>query len=137
MGMIQSLYASSTGGVESALAAVDVPRDGVIIGVDWAVWANIDADNETYIAELSFGSVSTINSNDVRGRISAVAAGISLTTSGVAAIQINKYVGPVSISVAGGERLYINVSATAGVTSGVHCMVHYSFDEPRARVRRS
>lgn len=136
MGMIQTLVGSFAGGTENALAAVDVPRNGRIIAVDWTVHGDADADGEAIRVQLAFGS--TVNSsNDARSVISTVGHQISLTTSGVAVMAINKFVGPLDVAVSGGERLYIHSVATAGMTGTIVCHVHYSFDDLAFTRRRT
>ena len=128
------MYGSSSGGTENALASIDIPEDGRLIGAEWAVNADLDADGENIYSELSFIATNQDSTNDARGVISSVAARISLTTSGVAMTSINRYT-PLDLDVAGGERLYLHVLATAGVTAGIRCNVH--LETRRAAPRRS
>jgi len=128
------MFGAGTGGTESALASVDIPQDGEIKGVEWAVNADLDADAESINVECSFIATYQTGTNDSRGIISNGAARMSLTTSGVALVSINKYT-PVDILVAGGERLYLNVNATAGVVSSIACNVY--FQPARTARRRS
>lgn len=121
---IIGMYAVISGGEESALANIDIPMDGVITAVDWDMCGNLDADGEEIRAELSFIATHQLTSNDVRGRISSVCAQISLTTSGAPVVGVNKFVGPMELPVAGGERLYLHASTTAGVTGDVRCNIH-------------
>jgi len=131
------MRAAGTGGTENALASIDIPFDGVITGVDWDCRADLDADTEQFNAELSFIATSQLALNDVRGRVSSVAAQISLTTSGAPVVSIAKWVGPMDLPVQGGERLYIHVVTTAGATSEVRCNVHVdSRTPPRRRSSR-
>lgn len=132
---IIGLFGSVTGGVQDSLAQVDVPSDGFIIGIDWDVRANLDADNEAISAELSFIATNQLTTNDVRGRLSSISQNIAFTTSGNSDCSMQKYVGPIDIPVAGGERLYIHVESTVGVTGQARCNVH--LDTTRPAVRRS
>jgi len=126
------MFGNGSGGVESAIANVDIPQDGEIVGIEWAINADLDADAEVINAEISFIATYQTGTNDSRGIISGAAARISLTTSGVAVVSINKYT-PVNISVAGGERLYMNLSSTAGVNSSVSANVYF---QPSRQIRR-
>lgn len=121
---ILGLYGAYTGGAEDAIAQLDIPQDGVITGVDWDGNANLDADNEESIVELSFIATNQADQNDVRGRISSITARISLTTSGIATVQMNKFVGPMDLPVAAGERIYLHSKSTSGVNGSCRCNVH-------------
>jgi len=134
---IIGMKASGTGGTENAVASIDIPFDGQITGVDWDARADLDADTEQFNAELSFVATSQLGSNDVRGRVSSIAAMCSLTTSGAPVVSIDKFVGPMELPVQGGERLYIHISATSGLVSEVRCNVHLdSRTAPRRRSSR-
>lgn len=126
------MYAAVTGDTQNALANIDIPEDGTITGVEWAIRADLDADSEHITAELSFIATNQIVTNDVRGVLTMACAQISLTTSGIANTQINKYV-PMMVDVAGGERLYINTIAASGVGASVYCMIHFEFRRQVAR----
>jgi len=121
---IIGMYAAFTGGTQDAIAQIDIPSDGSITGIDWDARANLDADNEVADIELSFIATNQNAQNDVRGRISSVSMSISLTTSGISMVSIQKFIGPIDLLVAGGERLYLHVVSTAGVTGAVKCGVH-------------
>lgn len=121
---ILGLYAAGTGGTENAAASFDIPQDGVITGVDWDCTAHLDADDETFEAELSFIGTHQLSSNDVRGRLSSIGVNATITTSGIAAPVMQKMVGPMEVPVAGGERIYLHINSAAGVVSDVRCCVH-------------
>lgn len=135
MGMMQMIIATTTGGTESALAAVDVPQDGNIIGLDWSVRSDLDADGEFTDLQLSFGSQRTAV-NDSRQVISSAAMQAYLLTSGYGVATINKFVGPLKISVSAGERLYIHANSTAGVVTIATVIIYYDFDIGRSLQRR-
>lgn len=132
---IIGMYGLIAGDTQDALASIDVPQDGFITGVDWDVSADMDADSEALQIELSFIASNQVNINDVRGRLSGVSAEISLTTSGIASTSIQKFVGPMDVPVAGGERLHLHSVASSGVTGAIRCNVH--LDSARAPTRRS
>lgn len=115
---------AGTGGNENGIANVDIPEDGTIVGIEWATNADLDADGEFVVPELSFISTSQGGTNDARGIISQIAGRMSLTTSGVAMVSLNGYT-PMDLAVAGGERLYLHVSASSGVTSTLRCNIHF------------
>ncbi len=118
------LYGATTGGIEDALAQIDIPQDGVITGVDWDMHADLDADSEAIQIELSFIATNLLDKNDVRGRISSISAEISITTSGAPVVGIAKFVGPMDLAVSGGERLYLHSVSAAGVIGTVRCNIH-------------
>jgi len=130
------MYGAVTGGNQDAIASVDIPQDGVITGIDWDVRGDLDADGEEMECELSFIATNQITSNDVRGRISSASMEMSITTSGIGVFSIQKFVGPIDLPVAGGERLYIHVVSTAGVTGAVRVNIHLEVGS-RTSTRRS
>lgn len=118
------MVGAGTGGTENAVANVDIPEDGTIVGCEWGLSADLDGDGEYVTAELSFIATNQANTNDARGVISNATSQISLTTSGVAVTAVNKFT-PLSLYVAGGERLYLHIVAAAGVTSNGYVNIHF------------
>lgn len=122
---IIGMHATGAGGTEDAIAQIDIPQDGFMLGIDWDAYALLNAVNETFNAELSFIATNLLGTNDVRGRISSISAGTHVLTSGIGIITIQKYVDVKEITVSGGERLYIHLLATGGVISEVRCNLHF------------
>jgi len=137
VGTVIGLVGSGTGGTQSGLATIDVPRDGKLQGVAWFVNGDIDADAETMDCQVSFSSTYS-NTNDSRSVISAVTLGTAtvLTAVAIATAKVNFYDPLPDIPVAGGERLYLHAFATAGVTTSIRASLHFSFDLDQAQVRR-
>jgi hypothetical protein len=135
---IIGMYAATSGGTEDALASIDIPSDGRITGVDWAVSALLNADGELLEAELSFLSTNQIRTNDARGSISQVRLEMYLLTSGATQHSANKFVAlSPGLEVAAGERLYIHSRATAGVVASLGLALHLDLAKTvRARMRR-
>lgn len=136
---IIGMYGAIVGGTQNALAQIDIPQDGVVRGVDWDVFANTDADDESITCEFSFIATNQITSNDTRGRISSISAQLAVlsATSGHV-IALQKWVGPFELVVSGGERLYIHVSSVVGVTGAVRLNIHFDGGAtvPRRSARR-
>jgi len=132
---IIGIYGNITGGTQDALAQIDVPQDGVIRGFDWDVHGNMDADGEFLDVELSFIATNQLSTNDIRGRMSSVSAQVAMTTSGVFPVWMQKWIGPIELMVSGGERLYMHVVSTAGVTGMARLNLH--FDGGATVTRRS
>jgi len=129
------MFGAGTGGLENAIAMIDIPSDGFLIGVDWDLTCDLDADAEICEAELSFIATTQISTNDVRGRISSISANAGvLSAVGVSATSIQKWLSNFDLSVAGGERLFLHINATAGVTSRLRCNLF--LDQPGS-TRRS
>ena len=120
------MYGAGSGGTENALASIDVPEDGQIVGVQWALEADMDADLEFIRCEVSFIATNTINTNDARGMISAIRGMLNLTTTGGSFAAINVYVPIPDLDVSGGERLYLHMASSASMTSAVNAMCKYS-----------
>ena len=135
---IIGMFAAGTGGTEDAAGQIDIPRDGFITGVDWDARALLDADDENFNVELSFIATNQLSTNDVRGRISSISLNMTITTSGVATPYTAKWVGPLDLVVAGGERVYLHVVSSAGVVSVTRCNLHFEpgTGTPRRSARR-
>ena len=127
------LFAGGTGGTQNAVAQIDIPQDGAILGLDWDSHAFFDAALEFLQAELSFIATSLFQTNDVRGRISSVSSAMHLLTSGVTVVSIQKYVDLKELLVSGGERLYIHLNSTSGVVSQTICNMHFEMAGGSAR----
>ena len=132
---IIGMFAAIAGGAENAVAQIDVPQDGVLRGIDWDCYANMDADSEFATIELSFIATILATTNDVRGRISSVSTLAAFVTSGFAVSTIQKWIGPMELALAGGERIYLHANSTAGVFGAIRCNLH--FDGGATVVRRS
>lgn len=131
---IIQMAAVGTGGTENAAANIDVPADGVLKGVQWAMSAGLDADADAIQVELSFIATNQANTNDARGVISSIRSRFEMVTSGAGITAVNFYF-PTDLRMNGGERLYLHIIATAGVTSAVDALLH--FEPDRGVTRRS
>jgi len=135
MSEVIGMYGVIAGGTENALASIDIPQDGFIIGIDWDLSVNLDADNENSTAELSFIATNQLSTNDVRGRLSSVSTRIYVgDATGPAISTVQKWLGSFDLAVSGGERLYLHVNSTAGVNGDVRCNL---FVDLGTTVRRS
>lgn len=135
MGTNIQMRAATAGGNENGIASIDVPANGNLVGVTWNVNVDFDTDNDTFQAQLSFGSTGSIV-NDSRQVISNCASGISMPTSaGFVRGDIN-YHDPVDIPVNMGERLFIHGMCSASVVSVINLMLHFDFDLDKVQVRR-
>lgn len=132
---IIGIYAAITGGTQDSIAQIDIPQDGLIRACDWDVHGDLDSDGESIQAELSFIATNQLTQSEVRGRISSVSTFISFTTSGISVISLQKFVGPFELVVSGGERMFVHVLTTAGVTGVMRVNLH--FDGGAAVTRRS
>ena len=134
--MIIGLYGAVTGDTQDAVASIDIPSDGFITGIDWDGNVNLDADGETMNAELSFIATNQVATNDVRGRISSISAQVAVLTSvGEVAFNLQKWIGPMDLSVSGGERIHLHFQSSTGVTGAVRCNIH--LDARSVGARRS
>jgi len=129
------MAAQGTGGTQNSLANIDIPEDARLTLVDWTMVAALNADAEVIRYELSFIATNQLDTNDVRGVITVCGSKLGLLTSGAGTTSVNKAV-PMSIIVAGGERIYLHADATAGVVSNVNAILHFEVPTPRA-TRRS
>jgi len=129
------LFVAGTGGVQDGLVMFDVPTDGDLIGIDWDFHATLNA-SEFYEVELSFIATNLLGTSDVRGRISSISQSVEVITAvGVAQTNVQKWISGMNISMAGGERLFVHVNATAGVVT--RGRINLFFDFAVSPVRRS
>lgn len=137
MGTVLQMAAVSTGGVESALASIDVPMNGNIVGVEWVARALWDTTADLQDWQLSFGSTYT-DANDSRQVISMCTLG-SLVVSTAVGMEVGKenhYTPIPDVPVGMGERLYLHSNAAAGVVGRVKALLHFDFDIDKVQVRR-
>ena len=133
---IIGMWAAITGGTQDALANIDIPQDGVLLGIDWDVNGDLDADGEGLALELSFIATNQLGQNDVRGRISSISTNlVVLTAVGIDHISLQKWISPFQLMLFGGERLYLHSLSSAGVSGVVRCNLH--FDGGAQITRRS
>jgi len=138
MGTVIGMYAGATGGAQNAIASIDVPANGDLVGVDWDVNSDMDTDLDITTFELSFGSTSSITTNDTRSRISTCATGAVsiLTAVGASVGKGTKYVALPDIPVGMGERIYLHALSGATTPASAWANLHFSFDLDKAQVRR-
>lgn len=137
MSDVIGMFGAISGGTQNALAMLDIPQDGFIIGIDWDMFALLDATSELCEVELSFIATNQLGTNDVRGRISSVGTGaVVLTAVGINTNSVQKWVGSIDIPVSGGERLFLHAGSTAGVSGNVRCNLHVDLGTTTRRSAR-
>jgi hypothetical protein len=135
MGSIIRMYATTAGGTENGLAAVDIPMNTSLVGVQWACVADLDADDEYWYGQLSFSSAYA-NTNDQRSAITECRMKMALTTSGVWVGYQNLYCPMPNLALNAGERLYLHCASSAGVIGIVNAFLAIADDLDRPSVRR-
>jgi len=134
---IYKLHNAFTASADSG-ASLDIQFDGLITVVDWACRADMDADAESFGAEVSFLSSSTFVTNDSRGSISMVrgqAGGAE--AAGFSWVGVNKSVSGLRIAVAAGERIHLHGVLGGSADLVATCYVHVEdTSDPRLRRRR-
>jgi len=133
MGTVIQMYASAT--PADNVANIDVPKTGNLIGLDWSMSVAASGADFSNRAQLSFGSVSTLNVNDARSHIGQCALAADLTTSGAAVTFVDRYVALPEIPVSAGERLYLHFGGTA-ISITVNLALHFDFDLDQPLTRR-
>lgn len=126
------MFGQGAGGTEDAVANIDIPDDGALVGVQVAHAADIDATDEASTVSLSFIATNQLATNDSRGDIIVTRVRSGLVTAEGGSPFTNFYT-PMDIDVSGGERLYIHVVASAGVVTQVSMILHFRFRRPPAR----
>lgn len=136
MGTQIQMVGATTGGTEAALANIDVPRNGNLVGVSFAGRVDFDTDNDFCHVQISFGStVST--TNDSRQVIANWQAGhLTFTAGGSLVGGGNAHIPLPNIPVGMGERLYLHGISAAGVVGVIYAMLQFDFDLDQALVRR-
>lgn len=133
---IIGMYGLITGGTQDAIAQVDIPQNGVLRGIDWDGFADLDADAENASFELSFIAVNQLGANDVRGRISSISGlTVVLTAVGNMFSTLQKWIGGFELMMSGGERLYLHADTSVGAGGIIRCNLH--FDGGALVTRRS
>lgn len=118
------LYGTGDGGQDDGVASLDIPQDGVIEGVSMHVNGDLDADQDFVFAELSFIATNQSTVNDSRSLIALAIISNNLTTSGAHQSTVNHYI-PMDIDVSGGERLYLNILASASLASSAFAIIYF------------
>lgn len=127
-----SIYKLYTATISEAAASLDITADGKIVGVAWAAVGDLDADGESFYAEVSFSSTNGLATNDTKSSFSTVRQFNGLLTSGAIPAAVNVYHGPLNIPVTMGERIYLHTSGTQIV-----CTVYiFVDDKAKATSRR-
>jgi len=124
-----------TGGVESGVAAIDIPLTGNLIGVSWSVSAILNVTEEIMVAELAFSSSANFV-NDARNVISMVLLQAGVLSGVGAVVEFENYHHVMEIGVSQGERLFLHASASSGVTSVIYAVLTFDFDLDRPLARR-
>lgn len=135
MGTVIKMIGTVSGGEQAAIAQIDVPMPGHLVGVDWASTGSLATDFFLY-GQLSFRSTASFGTNDDRGIITEVRLTYEITTSGAGQLTLNKYVSLPDVPVMGGERLYLHSSSTAAVAGNMVALVHFDFDLDKVSMRR-
>ena len=132
-----SMRGTGAGGAENGVANVDVPEDGQIVGIQWAMNANLNAIGEFALVEISFIQTLQEATNDSRGIITIIRSELEVVTSGGGNVAVNLFVpfGGGGLDVQGGERLFMNMSASAGVVTNANAVIH--LNTRRGAPRRS
>ena len=138
---IIQLYATLTATADAA-AAIDIPEEGSIIGVDWDLVmqqaAGAFLSDDSMQVQLSFLSTGAFTNNDARGVVSSCSlAANTLATSGLITPVIQKYVGFLEgLQVSGGERMYLHALSSGAANTAAKCLIHLKVRQTVRRSRR-
>ena len=116
-------FYATTAATANAIAQIQIPRAGRLRGIDWNLNADLDADGEACIYELSFLPVYQSDTNNTRNLICNI--GISLTGAvGPAAGAVGRFV-PLDIAVSPLQILYFNAVLTGTASAAVRGVIHF------------
>ncbi len=115
-----------------AAASIDMPDDGVLLGLHWSgIIGGLAADEDYMRAQLSFGSTGAFTTNDARQVISTVSWGVDLIGAGSNLVRTDVNVAIEfgdGIPVFGGERVYIHTLANGNAAlKRLNCMLLFNF----------
>ena len=163
MGTAIMMVATTAGGNENALASIDSPMTGNLIGVEWSGYADFDTDNDCRDDQYCVKREALAPVPDPLERRSKAGAQLlrrprqlvhdqswCLTGEegdaglasrhpalvGHAIGKVDRYAKIPDIPIGMGERLYIHSRAAAGVVATVFCLLHFDFDLDKVQVRR-
>lgn len=106
------------------VASVQVPRRGTLRGISWSIWADLDADLEQVLWELSLVPVIQALTNNTRNAIWTGALSCNFTTSGSQLSSANGFV-PHLLALDPLQILYLNVSMTGTASASVNLILHF------------
>lgn len=115
------IYAAFTATANNA-ASTQIVKNGTILGVQWAIAADLDSSGETYALECSLVPTFQSRTNESQGVISAVADFFDLVTSGGGGGRINAFF-PVNVPVQGGQLVYLNGILTTTTDVKATCIL--------------
>ncbi len=121
---VYKLAGVGSGGVENALAQLDIQFDGVITAIHGSIVNNGTSNAAFSNAEVSFLSVNTIDTNDTRGSLFTLGTKVALVTSGMNNNAANSGIGGLAIAVNAGERLWLHMTATASVATNANIYIY-------------
>lgn len=108
-------------------ANITIQRTGRIRSIRWAVYADLDADAEAVIVELSTQAVGQPTTNDSIGDIDQIRVGYYATAAADALVGINVQ-RIVDYPVGEGERVYLNATGSAAT---LNCACFIDVEEGR------
>lgn len=115
------LYNTFTG-TANAGAQIQIIQKGRIIGVQWCVTADLDADGEYFAVELSLVPIYQSDTNDSKGIISNIRQLAAVGAAGTAVSGTNLFV-PVDVPVGAGQLLYLNGGLSGTQAVKTSCIV--------------
>lgn len=117
------MYAAFTATANNQ-ASLQIPRRGILRGIQWTIIADLDADLEEGVVELSKVPVFQSTTNNTRNLILAVATHMALTTSG-AMNTVRDGFCPMNLALSPIEILYVNGVLTGTQDVRVLFLLHF------------
>lgn len=108
----------------NSVAQIQIPRLGRIRGLSWTMWADLDADLEFFVAELSFLPVLQSLTNNTRNLIWSGSLAAGFTTSGMTINSINGFT-PMDLRVTPLQIVYLNFSMTGTASASFTGLLHF------------
>lgn len=112
MHTVQAYVAAAPG---NAMVSINMPRSGKIVGIQYAISADFDADAEAYSLELATVPTLQCNTNAAQGTIAVWRALAAVGAAGTWTEGQNGYLPIPSIGVEAGQLLYINGFGSASI----------------------
>lgn len=125
-----------TNQVTNSAAAIDIPQDGTIESIlMWASPTSMDALNDVFRTELSFGGTNSFDLNDARISICELNLNQNFLTTGGGVGIGSLFLGALDIPVAGGERIHLHTSMSAGPLGSAGAYLYFDARGVGARRR--
>jgi hypothetical protein len=119
----RKLYGSSTA-TTNDLAHIDLPFACRLIGVQMGVIPAAVSNSDSVKLEVSTASVGQVTTNDAQNVLCMAFFAYTLATSGATQPGVNSFVGPLSMALPAGTRVYLHTVQSGTNATGCTAILH-------------